>query len=371
MARKKLKVTLPPLPKQPQFKSSDHKSARLLEVLRGVAIANQREQPRTFHPLREVARHFRLPISTVARVYRQLEDEGLLVSVRGSKTLLQGLSSGRHFSVLGFIGLPAALSAFVTLQDYRNFFIRTRRELRARGFAVAMVLFEPKQIQNGRLAERIMKHDFDTVLWYRPEVAARRVLAALEDTGIEVIGVNDGGIAAVRCRYEVQRERAVREILRDWRRTGIESAVIVRASSGSAAHEEMLQTLLEEEDLPSQFHEIGSGHPGRFVESLGAISRVGLIFQGRAAALLAFRAPEMLTQLMRQTRIAFTGGPPSFVFSSVPDVPGDIVAVDWQLIAEQLVNDLISRKAFDRKQTTVFEADTHLQSSLSQHAQGL
>jgi hypothetical protein len=31
--------------------------------------------------------------------------------VRGSKTLLQGLSSGRHFSVLGFVGMPAATSS--------------------------------------------------------------------------------------------------------------------------------------------------------------------------------------------------------------------------------------------------------------------
>jgi DNA-binding transcriptional regulator YhcF (GntR family) len=59
-----------------------------------VALKNQRPEPQIFYPIRDVARHFRVPPSTVARVYDHLEEEGILVSVRGSKTLLQGLSSG-------------------------------------------------------------------------------------------------------------------------------------------------------------------------------------------------------------------------------------------------------------------------------------
>jgi hypothetical protein len=45
--------------------------------------------------------------------------------------------------------------------------------------------------------------------------------------------------------------------------------------------------------------------------------------------------------------------------------------VDWQLVAEQIVSDLINRKAFDRSQVTVFEAKAHLQAALSQHVQSL
>jgi hypothetical protein len=98
----------------------------------------------------------------VAQVYSRLEDEGILVSVRGSKTMLQGLGSGRHLSVLGFVGLPASIAAFVTFQDYRTFFVRMRRELRARGFAVAMVLYEPAHIRGDQLLRRIEKYKFDT-----------------------------------------------------------------------------------------------------------------------------------------------------------------------------------------------------------------
>jgi hypothetical protein len=304
-------------------------------------------------------------------VYGQLEDEGLLASVRGSKTVLQGLSSGRHFSVLGFIGLPAAVSAFVTLQDYRNFFIRSRRELRARGFAVAMVLFESRQIKTGRLGQRIQKHDFDTVLWYRPEPAARQIIADLKDTGVNVIGLHDGAVAAIPCRYEVRRERAIREIFADWCRSGIDSVVVVRGVGASTAKEEMLEALLEEHELGCEFRELKSQRPDAFLESLGRGAGQAIVFPSRAAAMCAFRTPEGLMDLMARARVAFTGGPPSIAFTAIREAPGDFVVVDWQIMAEQVVSDLISKSASDRGQITVFEATSHLRGALPQYAQNL
>src|ERR1041385_7352819 len=158
MIQRKIVRRLPPLPSRLRIQAKEHKGAQLLEILRGVAIENQQEDPQVFYSIREVARRFAVPLSTVSRVYGQLEDEGILVSIRGSKTLLQGLSGGRHLSVLGFIGLPALTASFVTLQDCRTFFIRTRRELRVRGFAVATVFYDRNEGQNGRLFSRIDKY---------------------------------------------------------------------------------------------------------------------------------------------------------------------------------------------------------------------
>ena len=74
---------------------------------------------------------------------------------------------------------------------------------------------------------------------------------------------------------------------------------------------------------------------------------------------------------MSRARVLLSGGPASFPFAQVPDVVADLVVVDWQLVAERIVSDLISRKAFDRAETTVFEAKAHLRASLSQYAQRL
>jgi len=372
MPRKKIARGLPPLPSRLNLKAKKHKGAQLLEILRGVAIANQQEEPQVFYSIREVARRLGVPVSNVSRAYDALEEEGILVSVRGSKTLLQGLSGGRHLSVLGLVGMPALTSSFVTLQDYRTFFIRTRRELRTRGFAVATVFYDRSESETQRLLSRIDKYDFDTVLWHQPDRAAKETAPRLKDRGVQVIGVSDRGFPAIRCRYEVQRESAIVSILQDWRgNAGITSAVIVRGVETSAAKEELLKTLLEEEGLAYEFKGAGGQRLGDFVHSLGGDKRRGIIFPSMAAAMFAFRAPEALVRLMSHARVALTGGPVSIAFAQVPDVAADLVVVDWQLVAEQIVSDLINRKAFERAATTVFEAKAHLRAPLIQHAQRL
>jgi hypothetical protein len=87
--------------------------------------------------------------------------------------------------------------------------------------------------------------------------------------------------------------------------------------------------------------------------------------------MFAFRAPDALAKLMTRARVALTGGPVNIPFAQVPDVVADLVIVDWQRVAEQIVSDLINRKAFNRSEVTVFEAKAHLRAPLSQYAQSL
>jgi hypothetical protein len=371
MARKKLRRRLPALPAK-LLRARDHKTGVLLDVLRRYTVLNQREEPQVFHPVRTVAKHFDVPVSLTARVYEQLENEGLLTRIRGSKTLLQGRSSGRHFSVLGFVGMPGAMSAFVAYQDYRMFFVRVRRELRLRGFAVAMVLFEPRDTRSGQLLAWIEKHDFDTVLWYQPDTPAREIIAKLSDAGIEVVGVADGRLPAIRCRYEIRREPAIKTMLHDWKTRGtIKTIGVVRASGASGETEQTLETLIEEEGLACEFLDARSKRPEAFLDENCQRKHMGLILSSRVASLFAFRAPEALMNAMNRCRIAFTGGPPTMPFTPVIDAPADLVVVDWQLAAEQIVSDLVSKSAFDRARVTAFEAQAVLHAPLNQYAQSL
>jgi hypothetical protein len=372
MVRKKKVRRPPPLPSRLTLRAQEHKGAQLLKILRGIAIAKQQEEPQVFYPIREVARRFAVPVSTVSRVYGALQEEGILVRIRGSKTLLQGLSGGRQLSVLGFVGMPALTSSFVTLQDCRTFFIRTRRELRVRRFAVATMFYDRSEGQNGRLFSRIDKHDFDTVLWYQPDRAAKETVPQLKDSGVQVIGVSDRWFPSISCRYEVQRESAIMSILRDWRANdAISSVVLVRGIETSEAKEELLKTLLEEEGLAYEFKSAGDQRLADFLSSLAGDKHRGIIFPSMAAAMFAFRAPEAFAKLMSRARVALTGGPVSIPFAQVPDVAADLVIVDWQLVAEQVVTDFVNRKAFIRADTTVFEAQAHLRAPLIQYAQRL
>src|SRR5205823_10112573 len=164
-----------------------------------------------------------------------------------------------------------------------------------RGFAVATVFFEPRDLESGKLSERIEKYDVDTVLWYRPEAAARNTFSQLKDAGVRVIGISESGAPAIRCHYDIQRDTAITAILRNWRsNSGIKSAIIVRVAGASAAKGQMLQTLLEEERLGCEFKSAGSERLETFLESLIGDRHRGIIFPSLAAAMFAFRAPEGL-----------------------------------------------------------------------------
>src|SRR5205085_7201260 len=110
-------------------------------------------------------------------------------AVRGSEPVLQGQRFVRHLSVRAFVGLPASLSLFVTVQAYRMFFIKIRRELRVRGFATAMVFFEKNEARSDVLSERFRICEVDTVLWFQPSKEARETALRLKDHGIRVIGI--------------------------------------------------------------------------------------------------------------------------------------------------------------------------------------
>jgi hypothetical protein len=68
---------------------------------------------------------------------------------------------------------------------------------------------------------------------------------------------------------------------------------------------------------------------------------------------------------------AVINGPVSMPFARVPDVQVDLVTVDWQLVAERIVNDLITRDAFQLPGPTVFEAEAKLRVALSDFVQSL
>lgn len=313
-----------------------------------------------------------MPPSTVARVYERLKEDGILLSIRGSKTLLQGLHSGRCLRVRGFVGIPVFIPRFVTLQGYRAFIIAMRRTLRARGFAVANVFYDVEQGQNGGLAEHMTKNDFDVVLWYEPERAARHTAPALRDRGVPVIGVSDRSVPSFPCRYEIHRDAAISAVLREWRsKVGIASVCVIRASQTAGSKEELVKSLIEEADLACQFSDPADQRFEDFLESIGHDKRHGYFFSSAMAALFAFRAPVAFGELMSRARVCLTGGPPSIAFAPVPDTTVDLVIVDWQQVANRIATDLLSGNAVARGEVSSFEAKAQFRARLPQYSQTL
>jgi transposase len=374
MARKKVPRSLAPLPSRRAVERAHHKTEAVMELLRDVAVKNQLEQPRAFYSIRQVAAHFRVPSSTVSRVYQRLEQEGLLSRVRGSKTILQGLHFDRQLSVRAFVGLPASLSAFVTLQDYRMFFIRLRRELRLRGFAAATAYFERPEAGTGALSARLKAYEVDTVIWFRPPKEAKETALRLADMGIRLLGVANDNFPSIPCRYQVRRDAATRALLADWKaRNAVERVTLIQSQDQrSTVAEETLRTLLDELGIKWSAANYSGQRSETFLRGLQKAKTGGIIFSSSAlASKFCFRSPGAVTDLLRAHRVAFLNGPVGMPFTIVPDVCVDLVTVDWQLVAERIVNDLISQDAFQESGPTVFEAQARLRVPLSDFAQSI
>jgi hypothetical protein len=374
MARKKVTRSLPHLPHPPRFAVRDHKTDQLLSVLRQVAVETQLDHPQPFYSVRDVAAHFHVPQSTVGHIYRRLEQEGLLSRVRGSKTILQGLEFDRQLRVRAFVGLPASLSAFVTLQDYRMFFIRVRRELRLRGFATAMLLFEGDEVGTPDFAERLKAYEVDTVLWFEPTKEVQPAVLRLADRGVRMIGVSENVMAPFPCRYQLRREKALKSLLEQWKNLPkLDEITLVQSRQHrSALAEEMVQMLLDELDIKWSVANFNHQRRGAFLRSLGKAKTTALIFPSSSlASMFSFRAPEAMTELIRTHRVGLIGGPVNMPFAKLPDVRVDLITFDWQLVAERIVEDLTTQEAFQDSGPVVFEAESHLQVPLNRFAQDI
>jgi hypothetical protein len=252
------------------------------------------------------------------------------------------------------------------------FFMCTRRELRRRGFMAAGLFYEREEARPDFLLERIKHCKVDTVLWYRPDQCARETARLLQDSGVRVIGVADGGLPAMPCRFEISREKAVGEILRNWKTSGaIRKVSVVHAVRRSAVEEERLEALLESAALDYDFVEAGGAHCETLLQSLAAEPDRGIVLLGAAASLFAFRAPDLLTALMSRRRVALVDGPVSLPFASAPLVRADLAVADWEAVTNGIAGELLTGEAFVRSTATVFQATAYLQAPLSEFAQAV
>ena len=341
------------------------KADRLLQMIRSLAMREQRDAPQVFLSLREAAVRFGVPTSAMARIYRQLRQEGVLSSVRASHTMLRERGAGRNLRARGLIGMPVSISRFQTLQDYRRCFLQLRDELHERDFVTRTIFFEQPDGQPDIIIAQLKKEKVEAAVWLLPDVANRETVLRLGDLGIRFIGVNITPASGLVCRYQVVRQQAIRTILRSWRADQeINMATIVRISRETGADERRLaklQALVESEKMRCDIATMREGQISTFLKSLCQDKVAGIILPAPAAAILGWRAPETLKDALQTCRIALIDGPMDLPFAEhIPQGKVDLVTVKWHAVTRQIAADVLSGEAFDGSQTTVFEAKPQL-----------
>lgn len=352
---------MPSLPARLRREKNEPRTAAFLRLLRRIALANRGDQVQTFYSRRNVAEHFKLPLSLVSRVFLQLEDEGLLGRIRGSRTVLHGLKYDRNLRVRGIVGLPVSLFRFSALSDYRAFILHLRRQLRHHGFMPAAVFFERQEARGDFLAERLLEARADTVIWISPDRACKGTVSALKDAGVRVVGAGDCLLSSLPCRYQIRRENALRAVLRKWRACGVtETVLLAEPRVHSAENEQSYRAVSEEQLLPSRMQMIDEGSLDRLLATFLCEENRGTLLTASAAALCMLREPGAFGELMGKRHVVFVEGTPSAPFAIIPDVRVEIITLDWKMVAETIVEDLAAKAGLSPAESLVFDAEAHL-----------
>jgi hypothetical protein len=342
----------------------------LFEVVRQLALEEQRDSAQDFISLRSAARKFEVPLSSMTAVYRRLTQEGLLSTVRGSRTVLQGRNANRTITVRAFVGMPLSLPRLQTFHGYREGYLALRLELQTRGFAVSPIYFNQADIPADEVAQKARAEKIDIVVWLRPHGLIHDSMLRLRDAGIRFVGLNIGGVVGGYCRYEIRRRQAISLILHEWGSAKkFNAAVLVRAGKEALGESERLARLRDLARLHGFRFEIASvqaGRVSRLMKSLGEKKRSGILLAASAAAILGSRAEDTVAEVFTGCRIALIDGPIEFPFAGPPaESCADVVVVDWARIARRIAQDIMTGEAFAPAETVAFEANAHLQVSLS------
>jgi hypothetical protein len=338
----------------------------LFQKMRRLAVQEQKDAPQPFLSLRRAARQFKVPVSSMAAVYRRLGAEGILSSVRGARTILEGRNAIRTLKVRLLLGMPLSVPRLQTFQAYRDCFFHLREELQARGFLVASLYFAEREIPPEAVAERARQEKVDAVLWLRPDGIGHDTALRLRDLGIRFIGLNIGGAVGGFCRYEVRRRQAIDLILHEWC-TGakLTTAILVRAGAemfGESERMARLREMAKREQMKFEIVNVPGARIIRTLQSLCAKKGSGILLAESAAALLGSRASDRVTEVLGSCRIALIDGPMEFPFvQEAVDGVVDLVLVDWERVGRRIAQDILSGEAFGHSETGGFEADARLQ----------
>ena len=341
-------------------RATSRKNDRLLATIRDLAQQQQREQSQIFLSLRDAARTFKVPVSAAAEVYRRLSEEGVLSTVRGSRTMLRGKSTGRFVRINGMIGIPVSVRRFVTLRDYRECYLHLREELFARRFATRCVFYDGTEPDTEFLVSKFAKADVETVIWILPDGSARETALRLRDRGIQFIGISFAALPGILCRYAVRRRQAIGTIFRNWREQAkIRTATIIRAHDETELDHERIkriESLAVAERIECEFAVLSKGDLPAPLKSFCRYGR-GLVMPSPAASLLARLQPEAVTEVLGTCRVALIDGPIDVPASQcAPHAAADIVTVNWRPIARKIASDAETGEALSQAESVIFEA---------------
>jgi hypothetical protein len=337
---------------------AEEKSTLILRVLRQKAQRSRNKKPQPFFSIRAVASHFAVPPTTVSRIYSRLKDEGLLASIWGSKTVVEPVKIDNQLRVRAVVALPASLTCFCTVREYRRFFLEMRNALWKLGFATRLLFYEGRDADEPTFAELLLNYKVGIVIWFLPTPRMKGTAARLVDRGIRAITVTDFPASSAEHPYYISRERALKDGLLAWQRDGITSITVLQSphyESGTTVA--TIEKCLREATLPYTVVKAESWQSHDSLRTRSQRKNRAIVFPSSELAVrLGSQHAGQLAELLEQSRVMMVNG--------LIDLPGwypvnasiDVIEVDWEIVAKRIASDLAKSTRSPINTPIVFQA---------------
>ncbi len=342
----------------PNRNAAMRKSVLILRLLRRKARASRNKKAQPFYSIRAVASHFGVPATTVSRIYNQLRREGLLTSVWGSKTFVEPAKIDNQLRVRGIVALPASLTCFCTLRQYRNFLSEMRDTLWKCGFATRLLFYEGNDAQLPSFAELLLGYRPDIVIWFLPSAKMKGTVARLLDRGIRIITVADCPGDCRAHHYCVDRERAIKNALLSWQQNGVHSVTVLQdAHCDSISVVALVEKCLRDTSMSHALAIAESWQLQGTLPTYGQRANQGFIFSSSDLAVaLATRDPARFAKLLERSRLLLMDGPIDLPVSWAIKPSIDVVEIDLRAVVKRIASDLIHSPRSRSAEPVTFQA---------------
>lgn len=364
VARKQVPKTLPSL--NQVLRSFDgfppHQSQQQIVTneLRKLAKRYRTEHPRPFYTMREAASFFGLPVSTVGKAYEQLELEGLVNRIRGSRTLLSAKAGSISKLVRGVIGLPVPLHGMVVSPYARALYIGLEERLRAFGYVADLIFYRREEQTRPGFAERLLMHKLDIVIWHNFLPKATENILRLADSGVRQILLRsaDAPNSLNLPTYFLDWRKAFEELSACWGKIGIKQvyvpdpASILSKRSLEAFRSHMHQHGIEVVVVEGTAHALHA----RIKNTRDGLGGVAFLDQAGAEEICVYQ-PSIIEELLKETRVAFCRGPLRLPYFAIRGMVADFICLSAHEVAERLANDIRQNIPFNSHTPHTFHAE--------------
>ena len=341
------------------FKGGCSKQDQIQAILAPLARQDQSERPSRFYSVREVCSYFGVALRTAGLVYRRMEADGLLVSIRGTGTVVPARAGNARAGtpVRGLVAVVNWLPGFLHLPDQRFFVMQLEESLWARGFASAVVFYREEEKHQPAFADRILAHRPDFVIWLTPGLSDISTMGTLADVGVRVIAIANRPAYPITPVYAIGWRRGIEAALRTWKQEGFNRVIVTSKSRRHSPFASHLEDILREMDMTFSHCFFGTETmPDYIVRLIAESAGAGVVFDyDMWHARVCTQAPGEFARLLAERRVLNCWSLP-IKAEALGDIHTDAVLLPWDRIIDRIVEDLYTGAVFRMTADHVFHA---------------